>query len=222
MNLKIITTGDGSQSLFREDLNETYHSTHGAEAESRYVYLEMGLKLFLERKAAPVRILEVGFGTGLNALLTIEYCLKNNIEVDYHTLEPFPLSEEIFHQLAYFETIAFKNSKEQFLKMHRAGDGERLKLEEQFVFTQYFKKLEDFQSVQPFDLIYFDAFAPSKQADMWTVEQMNQLYSLTAKDGVLTTYCAQGQFKRNLKAAGYTMEELPGPPNKKEMTRGRK
>lgn len=221
MNLKIITTGDGSQSLFLEELNETYHSTHGAEAESRYVYLEMGLKLFSERKS-PVRILEVGFGTGLNALLTIEYCLENNIEVDYHTLEPFPLSEEIVHQLTYHKTITFDNSKEYFSKMHRAENGEQLKLEKQFTFTKHLKKLEEFQSEQPFDLIYFDAFAPSKQADMWTVEQMSHLYNLIASEGVLTTYCAQGQFKRNLKAAGFTMEELPGPPNKKEMTRGRK
>ena len=158
----------------------------------------------------------------MNALLTIEYCLKNNIQVDYHTLEPFPLPEEIVHQLTYHETITFDNSKEQFLKMHHAENDEQLKLEEQFTFTKHIKKLEEFQSEQPFDLIYFDAFAPSKQADMWTLEQMNHLYGLTADGGVLTTYCAQGQFKRNLKAAGFAMEELPGPPNKKEMTRGRK
>ncbi len=221
MNPKIITTGDGSQSLFLEELNETYHSTHGAEAESRYVYLEMGLKLFLDRKA-PVRILEIGFGTGLNALLTIEYCLQHNLEVEYHTLEPFPLPEEIYSQLTYCEAINFEHSKQYFLKMHEAHNGERLELEKQFIFTKHLKKLEGFQSVEPFDLIYFDAFAPSKQADMWTQEQMNHLFALTAEGGILTTYCAQGQFKRNLKAAGFMVEELPGPPHKKEMTRGRK
>ncbi len=221
MNPKIITTGDGSQSLFLEALNETYHSTHGAVAESRHVYLEMGLKLFLDRKA-PVRILEIGFGTGLNALLTIEFCLQHNLEVEYHTLEPFPLSEEIFSQLTYFEAINFEHSKECFLKMHEAENGEKLELEKNFTFTKYLKKLEDFQSEAQFNLIYFDAFAPSKQADMWTQEQMNHLFNLTANEGILTTYCAQGQFKRNLKAAGFMMEELPGPPNKKEMTRGRR
>ena len=221
MNIKIITTGDGSQSLFLEHLNETYHSTHGAEAESRYVYLDMGLKLFLDKKS-PVRILEVGFGTGLNALLTIECCLQNNIAVEYHTLEPFPLQEEIYSQLTYCERINFEGSKECFLKMHQAQNQQQLHLVKEFVFIKHLEKVESFQSEEPFDIIYFDAFAPSKQADMWTVEQMSNLYALTAKDGILTTYCAQGQFKRNLKAAGFVVEELPGPPHKKEMTRGRK
>lgn len=221
MNLKIITTGDGSQSLFLEELNETYHSTHGAEAESRYVFLEMGLKLFVEKKT-PIRILEVGFGTGLNALLTLEFSLQHNLTIDYHTLEPFPLPEEIYYQLTYHETVVVDHSKEQFLSMHRVASNEQLKFGEQFFFTKHFQKLEEYQSAQPFDLIYFDAFAPSKQADMWTLEQMKHLYGLTADGSVLTTYCAQGQFKRNLKAAGFTVEELPGPPNKKEMTRGRK
>lgn len=221
MKVEIIATKDGSHSLFREDLNETYHSTHGAEAESRYVFMKMGLD-YLRENNLPIRILEVGFGTGLNALLALEYQLNHKVKIEYHTLEPFPLSAEIYEQLNYTDTIQFEGSKAAFSKLHSSSDNEEQRFGTDFLFTKYYQKLEDFNSNSPFTVIFFDAFAPSKQADMWTIEQLQHVYNLTDTNGVFTTYCAQGQFKRNLKAVGYETEELPGPPGKKEMTRGRK
>lgn len=217
MKLELIKTGDGSHSLFREDINETYHSTHGAIAESRHVYIDMGLKKVLE-KGLKVNILEVGFGTGLNALLTLEYHYHHPISIRYHTLEPYPLKEEVYAKINHPEGVVYEGSREDFIQMHVLKDGESHAFREGFSFVKHLQKLEDFISEEKFTVIYFDAFAPNKQADMWGKEQFERLYALLEKGGVLTTYCAQGQFKRTLKEVGFEVLEMPGPPGKKQMT----
>lgn len=217
MKVELITTGDGSHSLFREDLNETYHSTHGALAESRHVYIEMGLKVILE-KGLPATILEVGFGTGLNALLTLEFRTENSIPITYHTLEPFRLSKEIWAKVNYTKSITYSGSESEFEAMHNSDSGVEVLFQDDFRFTIYNQKLELFEAKQKYSLIYFDAFAPNKQEEMWEEAQFQKLYDLMEEGGVLTTYCAQGKFKRTLKAVGFEVLEKPGPPGKKQMT----
>ena len=217
MKVELITTGDGSHSLFREDLNETYHSTHGALAESRHVYIEMGVKVILE-KGLPLTILEVGFGTGLNALLTLEFHYNNPIPITYHTLEPFPLEPEIWENINYTQSIIYKGSKDVFERMHNAESGKEQSLQANFDFTLFHQKLEHFHADQKYTLIYFDAFAPNKQGDMWEEAQFQKLCDLMEEGAVLTTYCAQGKFKRTLKGVGFEVLEMPGPPGKKQMT----
>lgn len=220
MEIKIITSGDGSHTLFLPHLNETYHSHHGALAESIHVFIEKGLSFIAEGKNA-VHILEIGLGTGLNALLTLNAAKTNQINVSYTSLEPFPLPEEIYLQLNYAELIS-GSLKEDLLQIHKAEWENIHELHNNFHFCKHKKTLQNFETETKFDLIYFDAFAPNKQPEVWSIDNMKKCYQLLLQGGALVTYCAQGQFRRDLKAAGFVIESLPGPPGKKEMTRGLK
>ncbi len=226
--VELIETRDGSSSLFLPELNETYHSTHGALTESQYVFVDKGLNHFIEQnpEKKEISILEIGFGTGLNVWLTLiesgKWKTENCPKIHFTSLEKFPLDQGTVAQLNYKKGYSEKDQK-LFDKMHMAEWNTPVSIDENFTLT----KLEtDIHSFNPkpgsFDVIYFDAFAPSRQPDMWTPEVLNKMYAATSGNGVFTTYCAQGQFKRDLKTAGYTIEELPGPPGKKEMTRGTK
>lgn len=217
MKVELITTDDGSHSLFREDINETYHSTKGALAESRHVYIDMGLKIILE-KGLPATVLEVGFGTGLNAFLTLEYHNQYPMPITYHTLEPYPLQEEVWSKINYTDSIMYTGSDLEFERMHTSKAGVASVFQNDFMFTLFNQKLEEFQATQKYSVIYFDAFAPNKQEEMWDPSQFQRLYDLMEEGGVLTTYCAQGKFKRTLKAVGFEVLVKPGPPGKKQMT----
>ena len=220
MAIKIITTEDGSHSLFDEELNETYHSTRGARGESMYVFIKEGLGHWLsnnERKE--VRILEVGFGTGLNVFLTAIYARKHDLNVRFTSLEPYPIQAEIYQNLNYFES---DEEKELLLQLHESDWENKIQILENLTLLKSTSKLEDFTLQKAFDIIYFDAFAPSKQPEVWSLENLRKCYSLLEKGGVLTTYCAQGQFKRNLAEAGFQVETLQGAMGKKEMVRALK
>lgn len=217
MKVELITTDDGSHSLFREDINETYHSTKGALAESRHVYIEMGLKVILE-KGLPATVLEVGFGTGLNAFLTLEYHSQNPMPITYHTLEPYPLQKEVWSKINYTDSIVYEGSDLEFERMHSSKASIASVFQNDFMFTLFNQKLEDFHAKQKYSVVYFDAFAPNKQEEMWDLTQFQRLYDLMEEGGVLTTYCAQGKFKRTLKAVGFEVLVKPGPPGKKQMT----
>ena len=218
--IKIITTEDGSHSLYRKDLKETYHSFHGALQESVHVFINKGLKYFYEKyRPAEIRVLEVGFGTGLNALLTQDFAERNQVYIHFETLETIPLSAEIYQNLNYAEKM---NKQEVFMAMHDCAWESEEDISDFFVLKKVNKPLQEYQNSKPFDLIYFDAFAPSKQPELWEKEIMEQVFSLTASSGIFTTYCAKGQLKRDLTAVGYHMETLPGAPGKKEMVRAEK
>jgi len=212
--LKIITTQDGSHSLLNEALNETYHSRHGAIQESEYVFIEKGLKFFLRDKKELVSVLEIGLGTGLNALLTANLSQTDEINIVYTALETHPIPEEIWR------TLNYSTEKLLFEKLHATAWNEWVTITPQF---NLFKREESLQAanlgVQQFDLIYFDAFAPNKQPEMWE-HTMLQKISLAMKSGaVFVTYCAKGQLKRDLKSLGLVVESLSGPPGKREMVR---
>ncbi|ADR22796.1 hypothetical protein MATR_33580 [Marivirga tractuosa] len=220
--IKIITTEDGSHSLYHEGLKETYHSFHGALQESVHVFIEKGLRFWRTKSGLPkeVNIFEVGFGTGLNALLAAQFAIENEVKIDFTTIEPYPLDMEIINQLNYVSSIGEDNLKIVFEELHKCEWGKKVEINPYFAINKIKTKLEDVESEERFDVLFFDAFAPSKQAELWTAELMQKCFNLLKDGGVFTTYSAKGQLKRDLKSVGFEVETLPGPPGKKEMVRG--
>ena len=216
---KIIVTGDGSHSLYLPALNETYHSSHGALTESRHVFIDAGLAHYqTTHSPETIRVLEIGFGTGLNALLAWEFAQKQTVPVHFTSLEPFPLTPVVYEKLNYTETLE-PWAAPAFLELHRAPWGQSQALDANFHLHKVKARLEDFQADEHFELIFYDAFAPSKQAELWQYEILEKAVGFMAAKAVLVTYCAKGQFKRDLAALGLDVETLPGPPGKKEMVR---
>ncbi|MFN3999881.1 tRNA (5-methylaminomethyl-2-thiouridine)(34)-methyltransferase MnmD [Algoriphagus sp.] len=219
--LKIITTEDGSHSLYHEDLQETYHSFHGAYRESIHVYMIYGLDSWLARnpRKFPIRIFEVGFGTGLNAWLALVWAEQNQIPVLYHTIEPFPIEKEVYSQLNYIEhDHGIWHFHKYFEALHQAPWNEGGPVSEYFNFKKDSVTLEEAQ-LYPSDVVFFDAFAPSKQPELWTKEILEKVTDAMRPGGVFTTYSSKGQLQRDLKELGLAVEVVPGPPGKKEMTR---
>ncbi|MFY0627736.1 MAG: tRNA (5-methylaminomethyl-2-thiouridine)(34)-methyltransferase MnmD [Reichenbachiella sp.] len=220
--VNLIETRDGSSSLYLPEMDETYHSTHGALTESQYVFVEKGLEHFVELypEKSKIRILEIGFGTGLNPWLTAMKVGKSTFSMQYCSLEKYPLNPSVIEQLNYKNEYAQKD-QELFEKIHDCPWEKPAKLLDGFSLEKKEIDLFDYHpSNSSFDIIYFDAFAPSKQPEMWSIDVLSKMYNALTIGGVFITYCAQGQFKRDLKSVGFKCEELPGPPGKKEMTRG--
>lgn len=219
MERKIITTSDGSHSIFIPELNEHYHSFHGAIRESKHVFIEAGLK-YVAAQQQTIHILEIGLGTGLNALLTFMEAQTLSKSVHYTALEAFPLSVEITGKLNYIEALHAEEYAALFDLIH----GSEWEKETAITTACTLKKLKNtLQEVllpdDHFDLIYFDAFGPPVQPEMWTEEVFAKIYKATKNKGVLVTYCAKGEVKRTLKKVGFTIQNLPGPPGKREMIR---
>jgi len=216
----LILSQDGSHTVHSEDFGVSYHSKYGAVQETQTVFIDAGLKYLESRGLKQISILEMGFGTGLNALMTLLQ-FRPTTEIDYHTIEAFPLSEVQYNQLNYPEVLNLSvEEHDLFIQMHQSETSKRIALKPGFFFTKYLQKIEEFQVSQRFDLIYYDAFAPTSQAELWTEGMMRKVAALCNPDAVLVTYCAKGSFKRALRAAGFTVEPLDGPVGKREMTRG--
>ena len=206
----ITQSADGSTTLWVPGLDEHYHSIHGALTESQHVFIEAGLKAIGK---SSVRILEVGLGTALNARLTLDQAQQDRRTIAYDALEKFPLTKE------EIEAVGFQGmSKEApFLT---ATPGAVTQITEQFTFRLLVEDVKNFEGEQgSYDLIYFDAFAPSAQPDLWTDAIFKNMFRLLKPGGALVTYCAKGVVKRSMRAAGFEVEALPGPPRKREMTR---
>lgn len=214
-SLEIILTGDGSHSLRHTGLNETYHSRHGALQESLHVFIRNGLDYFCRTSLSKdVSILEVGFGTGLNALLAWQYAREHNIAVHYTTLEPFPLERSTWSKLNYGD-----RDPERFAMIHEAVWESEVTLEPAFTLLKRNTSLQEVRLTHPYDIIFFDAFAPSVQPELWTADMLKKVRETLRAGGVFVTYSAKGQLKRDLLALGLTVEVLPGAPGKKEMVR---
>ena len=219
-HIAIEETADGSRTLFVPELNEHYHSVKGALTESKHIFIKMGFK---HSKVLNPAILEIGFGTGLNAFLTLLEAGRTKRKVRYTGIELYPLKEETLKSLDYPEIICPEHS-EDYDRLHS------ISWEKEETITAYFtlRKIEnDFtRYVFPencFDIIYFDAFAPEKQPEMWTQALFDSLYKSLRIDGILTTYCAKGIVRRMLQTAGFVVERLPGPPGgKREILRATK
>ena len=217
--VELIVSGDGSHTLFVPGLNEHYHSVFGAIAESRHIYINSGFN-YLKDKKGNIRILEIGFGTGLNALVTFLEALKTKRIVEYTSVEKFPLNEEVISKLNYTEFIDYPGIKLLYEQIHHSPWDQDVSLGTHFTLHKVHLALEDYiPEYQYFDLIYFDAFGPDVQPDMWTLEVFQKMAAGLKQGGVLVTYSTKGIVKRNLKEAGFKIEKLPGPAGKREIMR---
>lgn len=219
MAIRIITTEDSSHSLYDDERKETYHSNRGAISESLHVFIRNGLHYMHRKGLKSMRILEIGFGTGLNALLSYSYSIKHPLNILYESLEPYPISLKIASKLNYVQTIEEQNI---FSKMHRSPWENPIRLSKNFELLKRHSKLEDFNTDTKYHLIYFDGFSPSKQPEIWHRKNLAKCFYVLETDGILTTYCAQGQFKRSLVAVGFVTKSLTGAIGKKEMVRATK
>jgi tRNA U34 5-methylaminomethyl-2-thiouridine-forming methyltransferase MnmC len=222
MHLEIRQTKDGSNTLYVPELNEHYHSVHGALQESQHVFIKHGLESALQLKK-DIKILEVGFGTGLNAILTYPFALAKKAFIQYDTLEKFPLEKAVIDQLQFDKVLLNPELFEVYQQMHTAPWDKPVDIIPYFTLQKIHETLEQFCPPDSYyDIVYFDAFAPEKQPELWSDEMFKKLFNATRPGGMLVTYCAKGSFKRSLKAAGFKVEALPGPPGKREMTKGTK
>jgi tRNA U34 5-methylaminomethyl-2-thiouridine-forming methyltransferase MnmC len=217
---KIIKTNDGSHSLISGKFEESYHSKHGAIQETQTVFIEAALN-YKASDQKEITILGIGFGTGLNAFMTYLEAKKQGLNVDYTGVEAYPIDLETASELNYPEELNAKTERETFLSMHRC-ENNTLQVSSEFKFCKKVCLFEDLKYKEDFDIIYFDAFAPGAQPELWEEEMIKKMYDFLKPGGVLTTYCAKGVVKRCLKSAGFIIEALPGPIGKREMTRAEK
>jgi len=216
---RIVATADGSHTLELVGKDEHYHSTFGAMQESRHVFIQNGL-LSLSGKNKVINILEVGFGTGLNALLTYIESQKAQLQVFYHTLEPFPLKREEYMALNFAALMNQHGLQETFLKFHESEWEKDIEMATGFVFRKEPKTLQEIDlQTAFFDLVFYDAFGPDAQPELWQQQLFEKVSEAMKPGALLTTYCAKGNVRRAMRASGLAIEKLPGPLGKREMTR---
>ncbi|MDB4174572.1 tRNA (5-methylaminomethyl-2-thiouridine)(34)-methyltransferase MnmD [Bacteroidia bacterium] len=210
--MELQETKTGEYTLYIPSMDETYHSRNGAISESRHVFLQEGL----DRTIGNIRVLEVGFGTGLNAILAAQYATQHQRKIHFHTFEPFQVPFDLISQIGYGQIL---EDQQLFEQLHAAEWETPVSISEYFIIHKTTQKLEYVSLTnEHYDCIFFDAFAPKKQPELWEIGIFSKLYAATRPNGVLTTYSAAGQLKRNLKAAGYSTEHPPGANGKREMT----
>ncbi|MFZ1748640.1 MAG: tRNA (5-methylaminomethyl-2-thiouridine)(34)-methyltransferase MnmD [Saprospiraceae bacterium] len=209
-------SSDGSHTLFSDTFGVTYHSFHGAITESTVVFIDAGLHYFAHRAKKNISVFEMGFGTGLNALLAAIWADKENIEVAYHTVESNPISTELAEKLNYPQHLGHH---ELFKSLHSAHWDLEIELSPKFTFKKYHCRLEDLPFAQKYDVIFYDAFSPGEQPSLWETEILKTMFDILLPGGILVTYCAKGQFKRTLRGLGFEVQSLAGPPGKREITR---
>ncbi|MBL4707441.1 MAG: tRNA (5-methylaminomethyl-2-thiouridine)(34)-methyltransferase MnmD [Flavobacteriales bacterium] len=220
MKRQIVRTADGSSSIYLEEMDEQYHSKHGAIAESEHIFIQNGL---LEKKAEPViSVFEVGMGTGLNVMTSIQAAEKHKLSINYEAIEAFPILISELKDLNFVEALNFDPML--FQKIHKTEWGIEQSLNTNFRLTKWHEKLQMIKLLPAqYDVIYFDAFAPEKQGEMWSKEIFEDLFTALKYDGILVTYCVKGEIRRRLKEVGFTVEKLPGPiGGKREICRARK
>ena len=219
MERKIITTSDGSTTIQIVEWNEQYHSIHGAIQEAYHVFIKNGLSLFENQE---VNILEIGFGTGLNAIITVIESQKTQLKVNYFGVEAFPVKKEEIVQLNYMEQLKSLDFKDKFLKMHSSSWEQETEISDNFKLTKLQKDFQEIDHTDFFDIIYFDAFSARVQPELWTESIFLIMFNALKNNGVLVTYCAKGSVRRAMQAVGFLVERLPGPPGKREMLRATK
>lgn len=252
-DFRLVKTSDGSDTLFSDTMNESYHSVNGAIQESMHVFISNGLEKLISEESglepdniigatesvvktnSPINILEIGFGTGLNCLLTFIEAKKRNLGINYKTIEAFPLSKEITDSLNYGKIIneSFQNT---FLSIHDCNWEEWINLEDfshdnktccdtpskemrtpEFRLKKVNTDFTKYELTSGYDLVYYDAFAPNKQPELWEEHLFVKLFNAMNPGGILVTYCAMGEVRRRLQRSGFTTYRLPGPPGKREM-----
>lgn len=218
MKPQFITTSDGSHTLYLPELDEQYHSVNGALTESNYVYLDKG---YLSHKSNSPKVFEVGFGTGLNCLITALKAEELNRKTLYYSIEKYPLKKEVVKKLNHGKIIS-DQGQQLFDKIHQCKWNQEVEISSNFSLIKLDGDLlnNELSGVDNFDIIYFDAFGPDKQPEMWKADVLQKIYDITANNGIFVTYSAKGVVRRQLASCGYKMEKLPGPPGKLQMLRG--
>ncbi|MBB2145470.1 tRNA (5-methylaminomethyl-2-thiouridine)(34)-methyltransferase MnmD [Pedobacter sp. LMG 31464] len=218
--MNILTqTADGSNTLFNETIGEHYHSSHGALQESKHVFLEAGLKHSIsQREEKEVNVLEVGFGTGLNFLLSFAHCEENNIQLNYTGIEAFPLSKEVIEKTGY-EQYVMPEVWQKFLANYEVSLTQKQVLSSFCELEIAHITLANFKSLPQFDILYYDAFSVQHQPEMWTNEMIAHACSFLKVGGIFVSYAITGNLKRAVKSCGFTIEKLPGAAGKREMLR---
>ena len=217
--MNIEQTADGSYTLYVPELDEHYHSVKGALTESQHIFINMGLK---HSSVSSPRILEIGLGTGLNCFLTLLNAKENKRHIHYTSIERFPLGMDVIQKLDY-PSIIGRGHNADYLAIHQAPWEEDTKLSPWFTLHKVEGDFTNYTFEKGYDIIYFDAFAPEKQPEMWEQSLFNSLYQILNEGGILTTYCAKGIVRRMLQSAGFIVERLAGPPGgKREILRATK
>lgn len=219
MKRRVITTSDGSKTIQIEDWNEQYHSIHGAVQEAEHVFIKNGLSLFANQK---ISILEIGFGTGLNALITYIRAQDLNLKVRYCGVEAYPISEDELDQLNYISRLNAADFEAEFQKMHASSWEVDVPISKDFTLHKRKQDFSKIQDVAAFDLVYFDAFGARVQPELWTETIFKKMFVALKPNSFLVTYSAKGSVRRAMQTAGFIVERLPGPPGKREMLRAAK
>lgn len=219
---KIIITADGSKTIHLESWNEQYHSKHGAFQEANHVYINKG---FLHRvntfQGNTIEVLEIGFGTALNAMLTFTESIKQSLKINYTAYEAYPVQELELEALDY-ESKFPSNYVDFFKKMHTVSWNEFFEIAPHFFLNKQLKKFDQLEAANTYDLIFYDAFGPRVQPELWTEKLFQKMFNSLKNNGILVTYCAKGSVRRTMQAVGFNTERLPGPPGKREMLRATK
>ena len=224
MQRKLIMTSDGSHSMYVPEMNVTYHSVHGAIQESIHVFIREGLIKVLETAGDPgnIKIFEPGLGTGLNALLTLIVIEDLDLQVHYNAIELYPLAVEETKELNYCLALERSDLQPIFEELHNCEWIKEIPLTPNFTFKKSKADLINFSTVELFDLIYFDAFDPQVQPELWTKEIFEKMFSILEPGGILVTYSSKGKVRRAMRAAGFSVEKIPGPAGKREIVRATK
>ncbi len=214
MDLEIIETKDGSHTLFSAQFDEIYHSRNGALAESTHIFIKSGLDACI---GPEVNVFEVGFGTGLNALLSWIYAESKQIRINYHSIELFPVSEELISRINYPDIVGHK---EKFQQLHEAGWDQTICLSPHFSLHKIKLSVLDLQfASSSINVVFFDAFSPEKQPELWTADVFARMYDMLVPQGILVTYCSKSYVRRNMQQVGFEITKLQGPHGKRDMVR---
>lgn len=222
MKKEFVLTADGSHSIYLPDMDEHYHSIHGAIAESTHIFIQSGL-LEMAKTKQEIKLFEVGMGTGLNVLMTVLAAAKEKLQLNYHTIEAYPLSIKEISLLNYMKHLDEEGAEKILLDIHQAAWDIEVPLCNNFLLKKYHANLLAFDTAEKFDLIYFDAFAPEKQAEMWDIKVFEKIIAWMNTGAILVTYCVKGEVRRKLQSLGLAIEKIPGPiGGKREILRARK
>ena len=227
MNLEVTKTADGSDTIFRGDLDQHYHSTFGALQESNHIFIENGLRFAVQKNrtdggitTSSLNILEIGFGTGLNALLTCLETENLGVQVHYTSIEPVPLEENLWRRLNYPQLYTDPGPAGIYQNLHLATWDTPVEISHRFTLFKVRKKLQDYLPVNnSFNLVFFDAFGPDAQPELWTEQIFTTIFNALTPGGILVTYSVKGIVVRALRSAGFLTEKLPGPPGKRHILR---
>ncbi|WP_317198016.1 MULTISPECIES: tRNA (5-methylaminomethyl-2-thiouridine)(34)-methyltransferase MnmD [Butyricimonas] len=218
MHREIITTEDGSTTLHVPELNEHYHSVHGAIQESRHIFIQAGIEYYGQNS---IHILEAGFGTGLNAFLTLLNAKDNQRNVVFHSFEKYPLTEEELANLNYTTFFPAEDAS-LFKEIHSSPWEKEVEITPYFTLHKHEADFSDVCFTEQFDIVFFDAFAPDVQPHLWSADILSKFYQALKPNGILVTYCVKGIVKQALREVGFSLKRLPGPPGKREMLRAGK